>query len=130
MKKSDAIKVVILGAGGHAQVAAEIIISSVKDSMSFDLVGFLDNDPSLINKVILDKPVLGPISNLDQLPHDGIFIAIGHNPTRAKLFDQFIRQRNGTLPPLPHQPVLLTKAWRLSEWFVPFVQSAVRFCCS
>jgi sugar O-acyltransferase (sialic acid O-acetyltransferase NeuD family) len=106
MKKSDAIKVVILGAGGHAQVAAEIIISSVKDSMSFDLVGFLDDDPSQTNKVIMGKPVLGLTSKLDQLPHDGIFIAIGHNPTRAKLFDQFNGQKEKLVNLVHHSAII------------------------
>ena len=92
MKKPDLQKVVILGAGGHSQVAADIILSSMNDSVAYDLVGFLDDDPSLVDKVILGKPVLGLISDLNQIPHDGIFIAIGNNHTRAILYKQLTKQ--------------------------------------
>jgi len=90
--KPDLQKIVILGAGGHAQVAADIIISTPSELALYDLVGFLDDDPAAIDNVILGKPVLGLISELNQIPHDGIFIAIGHNPVRAKLYQQSIEQ--------------------------------------
>lgn len=59
MKKTDPLRVVILGVGSDAQVAAEMMISSGVASNNSELVGFLDGSLSLTGKIKLGEPILG-----------------------------------------------------------------------
>ena len=74
-------KVYIIGAGGHGQVIADIV-----KKMGFKLVGFLDDNKSLIGHKIGDMPVISPVAHAKEL--DGKFvIAVGDNEARKKLAD-------------------------------------------
>jgi len=106
MTMPDVQKIIILGAGGHALVAAETIISSSEEAKSFDLIGFLDDDPTLADKYFMGKPVLGLISDLAQIPHDGVIIGIGDNPTRAKLYDQLFNQGEDFVNLIHHSVII------------------------
>lgn len=83
-------RVLILGAGGHAQVAADALLRAQEVTPTVELVGFFDDDPQLIGTNILDLPVLGSLAELRRLAHDTTFVAIGDNRTRAKLFAQLV----------------------------------------
>ena len=73
--------VVVLGASGHAKVIAEIIIKS-----GDNLVGFLDDNPSLLNKKIyLDKKVLGTLDDIDKYNDNSFIIGIGNNKIRKDI---------------------------------------------
>lgn len=84
------MKCVIAGAreDGHAKVVYEIL-----SAMGiYDVVGFVDDDPSRNGRLIRDKPVLG---KLDDIPHlitkfqiDGGIAAIGNNVQRRMLSDR------------------------------------------
>lgn len=76
--------VIILGAGGHAQVVADIFLLEEK----YTIVGFLDDDQALHNQTIMDIPVLGSMDQLGDFQHEHIFIAIGDNKIRAALFSK------------------------------------------
>ena len=86
-------KLVIVGAGGHARVLAEI----VRLSGQFQLVGFTDRDPKLKGMKIFDAPVLGPDEILPSLRSQGVKNAIigvgssGNNHPRSLLFEEIIR---------------------------------------
>ncbi|MCG3209568.1 MAG: putative acetyltransferase EpsM [Anaerolineae bacterium] len=83
------MKILILGAGGHAQVVADILLARQQaGDPALELAGFLDDDPALHGRTILGRPVLGPISACAALPHEAIIIGIGHNPTRTRLAEQ------------------------------------------
>ena len=72
--------VVILGAGGHAKVIADIIIKN-----GDKLIGFLDDNK--VGTVFLDYSVIGKIDDTLNFPTDTYFIVgIGSNQIR-KLFD-------------------------------------------
>ena len=76
--------VVIIGAGGHAKVIADIIIKSEDN-----LVGFLDDNKEIDTKVIEDYKVIGDFNNRISLsithPEYEFIIAIGNNSLRKKL---------------------------------------------
>jgi FlaA1/EpsC-like NDP-sugar epimerase len=54
--------VLILGAGGHAQVVADILLRAHEAGANCKPIGFLDDDPALAGTAIMDLPVLGTIA--------------------------------------------------------------------
>ncbi|WP_447978418.1 acetyltransferase [Candidatus Nitrospira bockiana] len=76
---------IILGAGGHAQVVADILIGMLEQDPQLSLLGFLDDDASKWGQKLLGLPVLGPLNMLPHLGHDSAVVAIGDNKTRAQL---------------------------------------------
>lgn len=78
-------KVIIIGAGGHAQVTADIL-QRVKKKYKIQLVGFLDDNQDLHGKEIFDLTVLGNIDKLSNISHESLIIAIGDNHTRMNFY--------------------------------------------
>ena len=73
-------KVVIIGAGGHARVIADIITAS-----SDEVVGFLDDNKDLHNKEIYgDKKVLGNTSESDIEKFNDFYFVIGIGSNRVR----------------------------------------------
>ena len=73
--------VVIIGAGGHGKVVLDILLAEGK----YRPVGFVDNNPSLLDSYVCGLPVLGPINALPRLKRQRIrhaIIAIGDNRQR------------------------------------------------
>lgn len=85
-------RIVILGAGGHAQVVADILMRARAVGNAVDPVGYLDDNPMSQGRTLLGLPVLGPIDGLSAVAHDAVIIAIGSNFIRRKLFDQLSAQ--------------------------------------
>jgi sugar O-acyltransferase (sialic acid O-acetyltransferase NeuD family) len=76
-------RLLIVGAGGHAKVVADAAIAS----RNFELIGFVDDDPLLQGRPILDGlVVLGPTRDLDNWAHELIVVAVGNNADRRRLF--------------------------------------------
>jgi sugar O-acyltransferase (sialic acid O-acetyltransferase NeuD family) len=78
-------RVLILGAGGHAQVVGDILLAMSHQGPDVSVAGFLDDDQTLWGRLFLGICVLGPIRSLNETAHDGIVVAIGDNRTRAKI---------------------------------------------
>ena len=73
--------VIIIGAGGHGKVVLDILLAEGK----YRPVGFVDNNPSLLDSYVCGLPVLGPINALPRLKRQRIrhaIIAIGDNRQR------------------------------------------------
>jgi sugar O-acyltransferase (sialic acid O-acetyltransferase NeuD family) len=81
-------RVLIVGAGGHAQVVADALQQSRNSAMPFLPVGYVDDHTALHGQVILGLPVLGSIASLSHVPHDAVVIGIGNNAIRRRLFEQ------------------------------------------
>jgi len=81
-------RVIIIGAGGHAKVVAEILCLSGK----YELIGFLDS--ALIGRTVAGLTVLGGDELLPRLRADGVtsaFIGVGgmgDNAPRVKIFER------------------------------------------
>ncbi len=75
------MKVIIIGAGGHGKVIADIVIKS-----GHCLLGFLDDSDNLPGE-IMGYPLLGKVSHIDRYKKDDISfsIGIGHNQTRYRI---------------------------------------------
>jgi sugar O-acyltransferase (sialic acid O-acetyltransferase NeuD family) len=81
------VRVLILGAGGHAQVVADILLRMADAGWDIVPIGYLDDAPDLVGQERLGLPVLGPVSILNTYPHDGLVAAVGDNTLRSRLFE-------------------------------------------
>ncbi len=81
------MRVLIIGAGGHAQVVADILLCMHQEDGDTVPVGYLDDDPALAGQQLLGLPVLGKLEQRGAIPHDRAIVAIGHNETRRQLFE-------------------------------------------
>lgn len=73
--------VVIIGAGGHGKVVLDILAAEGR----YRPVGFVDNNPALLDGYVCGHPVLGPINALPRLKRQRIrraIVAIGDNRQR------------------------------------------------
>lgn len=86
------MNVLILGAGGHAQVVADILLRMRDAGSEVVPIGFLDDDPGLMGRRYLDLPVLGTLPDLVRTPRDAVLVAIGDNVTRQRIFKQLQEQ--------------------------------------
>lgn len=83
------LRVVGLGAGGHAKVIIEILQSDGQ----VELVGLLDSNPTMTGKRVLGVPVLGPDPMLERLVNQGVthfFVgagSTGHTSLRRRLHE-------------------------------------------
>ena len=77
--------VIIMGAGGHAKVVADIILSS-----GDNLVGFLDDDNTKQGEVIYKEyRVIGKISDSCKYKDKSFVVAIGDNHVRAEIVNKY-----------------------------------------
>lgn len=81
------MRIVIVGAGGHAQVVADIFFQHRKLGDSFQPIGYVDDNQGLKGSSFLGLPVLGKLDwltkNRDQF--DQVIIAIGSNKIRMQV---------------------------------------------
>jgi len=80
--------VVIIGAGGHGKVVADILRAGLDaGTTAARPIGYLDADPSLRGQTIAGLPVLGPVNLLSKLWQQKVrhaIVAIGDNRTRRR----------------------------------------------
>lgn len=79
-------RVLILGAGGHGQVVADIVLRAQEAGSGWALIGFLDDDAAIHGQLRLGLPVLDSLSALVTIAHEGILLGIGSNAIRTQLF--------------------------------------------
>ena len=88
--------ILILGAGGHARVVADILLRAHEqaeqgaegDNSTLLPAGFVDDDPDLAGTTILGLPVVGSIDRLGDIEHDAVIVAVGDNHARARIFSR------------------------------------------
>lgn len=82
------MKIVIAGAGGHAKVVCDAILSGGVPAKS--ILGFADDDPTLTGRVVMGFPVLGSLGTLGLDHSVQIALGIGDNEARRRKFDQVL----------------------------------------
>jgi sugar O-acyltransferase (sialic acid O-acetyltransferase NeuD family) len=80
------MRIVIIGAGGHGQVVADILRESAAAGFSARAVGYVDDRRAVDGTELVGVCVLGCISALSRIPHEGVIVAVGDNQTRARLW--------------------------------------------
>ncbi|MBA3942958.1 MAG: acetyltransferase [Herpetosiphonaceae bacterium] len=81
-------RVLILGAGGHAQQVADVLLCAHEGDSDILPVGYLDDNPALQGQHFLELPVLGRLNDRLNIAHDAIIVGIGNNRIRQSLFEQ------------------------------------------
>ncbi len=72
--------VLIIGAGGHAKVVADILLCA-----GFAVIGFVDDDPTTWGQQRLGLPVLGASDTYASHEPGGLIMGIGDNKTRMQV---------------------------------------------
>lgn len=78
--------VVVVGAGGHGEVVADVLLQQLAEGEAVTPVGFVDDNADLVGKRLQGLPVLGSVPDLPGLKYDAIIIAVGDNTIRSSLF--------------------------------------------
>lgn len=84
-------KIIIIGAGGHSRSVLDILLQNNE----FDILGCIDSEYPNIKNVpkMKEIPIIGRDDDLEKFYEQGvrgIFVAIGDNKLRKKLFDKVI----------------------------------------
>lgn len=82
------MRVLVVGAGGHGQVAADVLLQAAAQGGGWQLAGFLDDDAKLWGTVRLGAPILGAVSRAAEYAHDALLLGIGDNATRRRLYKE------------------------------------------
>jgi sugar O-acyltransferase (sialic acid O-acetyltransferase NeuD family) len=81
------LKVLILGAGGHAQVVADILNAQERAGEPISFAGYLD-DRFDERRAGVGDAVVGTFADWRKTPHDAVIVAIGDNAARRAHFDR------------------------------------------
>ncbi len=81
-------RVLIIGAGGHGCVVADILGCLQTSVPGLVTVGFLDEDPRKQGQEVMGLPVHGDFSRIAGVPHDSVVVAIGDNRGRQRISRQ------------------------------------------
>jgi sugar O-acyltransferase (sialic acid O-acetyltransferase NeuD family) len=71
-------ELVLVGAGGFARETAEAVRAVNAEQPTWDLVGFVDDDPELHGVRVDGLPVIGPLTELKRLPYAHVVVCTGH----------------------------------------------------
>jgi sugar O-acyltransferase (sialic acid O-acetyltransferase NeuD family) len=78
---------VIAGVGGMAREAHQIVVDINDEDRTWNVLGFLDDDPARVGTSVHELPVLGGREWLMSRSNLAVVVAIGKSPAR-RLFDQ------------------------------------------
>ena len=70
----------IVGAGGHGKVIADMMLRQ-----GMKILGFLDDNPSIVGQRVLSFPILGKIERWMDFDADGLVVAVGDNVSRRTI---------------------------------------------
>ncbi|MEZ4681872.1 MAG: acetyltransferase [Caldilineaceae bacterium] len=80
------MNILMIGAGGHAQVIADCLLRMAAAGHDCRPIGFVDDNKALQGQHFLDLPVLGSVAAVATIAPDALIIGIGDNATRQRLF--------------------------------------------
>lgn len=82
-------KAVIIGASGFGREVLDILLAENRVSPRWEILGFVDDNPQLVGKVVNGYPVLGPFDWLRRTDVDrvSIVVAIGDNRVRKEVVE-------------------------------------------
>ena len=117
-------RIIIIGAGGHAKVVAELLRLSGK----YEIIGFLDS--ALVGKKIGGFPVLGGDELLPRLLADGVSLAFigvggtGDNLPRMKIFER-VSALGFTFANAIHPSVIISDSAHLGQGIAVMARAVI-----
>ncbi|MBR0666562.1 acetyltransferase [Roseomonas hellenica] len=115
------MKLVIVGAGGHAKVVLEVF----RALGSHDVVGFIA--PDMLGAQVLGLPVLGDDTLLPRLRKEGVqaaLVALGNNRLRQRIGRQ-LQEMGYLLPAAVHPSALVSPSARIGQGVVVMARAVV-----
>ena len=100
------IEMVIFGAGGFGREVAWLIEEINREEEKYKLLGFIDDDISLVGKDVNSYPVLGGMDYLQSHPGLGMVVSLGDPVARLKAINR-IKKYQLIYPNLIHPSVLI-----------------------
>ena len=94
------MRVLIVGAGGHGQVVADILNRLQESDALITPIGYVDDKKELQSRVLLGLPILGNLGDIASIPHDGLVVAIGENEVRREVFLKMASAEERLVPAL------------------------------
>jgi sugar O-acyltransferase (sialic acid O-acetyltransferase NeuD family) len=79
------LRVIVVGAGGHGQVVADILRAARAGGRDVEVIGYLDDRKAVHGHTLVNARVLGPATALNDTLHDAVVVAIGDNKARAAI---------------------------------------------
>jgi acetyltransferase EpsM len=83
-------RVVVVCAGGHGAVVADILQRAHEAGSDAVPVGFVDDTPHLLGTAVLGLDVLAPIASLGDIAHDAVIVALGDNRARRAITERLL----------------------------------------
>ena len=104
-------EIYIIGAGTYGEAMFELA-----EACGYNVVGFYDEDDSIINTKVMDVQVLGKFSELESSQISGInfIVAIGNNKIRHDIMEN-INIRGGLTPTLIHPTAQISKTAKIGK---------------
>jgi len=122
------VKILIVGAGGHGQVVADILQAQRVAGDDVDVIGFIDDDPELEGQDRLGRPILGNLAAITRIAHDAVVLAVGDNTQRACL-DQDMRRAGQRFATARHPSALIAGGTSVGDGSMICARVVVG-CCS
>lgn len=115
---------VILGAGGHGRVCADIALRMNQ----WETVAFLDDDPDL--RISMDIFVVGTVEEVERfIPEYDVFVAIGNKKLRQE-FHSRLEQAGASLPVLCHPTAVIGQGVTVGSGTVICAGAIINPCTS
>ncbi|HZR25951.1 MAG TPA: acetyltransferase [Vicinamibacterales bacterium] len=116
------MKIVVIGAGGHAKVVLDVARSTGMSDA--DVLGFVDDNVALIGTRVSGFPVIGPIDALPPPREARVIMGIGDNALRCRLFAR-LRERGYEILTVIHRSAIVAPGCTLGDGVVVMAQAAV-----
>lgn len=93
-------RLLIIGAGGHGEVVADIITEMASAGTDIELVGFLDDGTANHDAPTPGAEVLGRVDEIGKIGHTCFTVAIGDNRTRRRIFSSLMKRGETPFSPI------------------------------
>ena len=114
-KKTEPIKIVVIGAGGFGREVIWTLNDCNKNSKKYEILGYIDNNSSLHGKKIDNYPVLGGLDwFLEENKDVYCIIAIGDSKTRYDIFRK-LESKKIKFATIIHPSVISSKFVEIGE---------------
>lgn len=115
-------KLLIIGAGGHGKVVADIALKMNK----WKCIAFLDDDENISSSMGI-KVIGKTIDAIKYIPDYELFVAIGKNDTREKIQQQ-LESQGAMIPVLIHPSATIGEQVKLGSGTVVMARVVVNCC--
>ena len=107
-------EVLVVGAGGLGREVFHLAQNCVGYGSSFKIVGFIDDNPTALNRYEGYPPIVGIFSELMNATGKSLFIAIGNNGARRRAAEALV-SRNHSFITLVHSTARIAGSLRCGQ---------------